>query len=324
MQASCIARAAACPSRSSRPGFSSLLVSRPGELVTREELRQLVWTNETFVEFDASLNAAHHQGPARPRRFRQRSPLHRDRPETRLPLSRGRAGASAGNWSGIGGQRRRLAGCGRCSSGRFAGYRSSTGAAGCGPSAQDRPAGRRGGHATFRVAAVTRTRETIGRADRAVADGAALRAARGGDAPEPGKRAGGGDRQAARSTAHTHRQAVAARRYRRSARTESRARRGRPAERGRHANRPAARDRAAYRVHRRRARPLGRCRRSARQRSDVAGITDRPAGRGGARRADERERARGARPSHDGEPRRVSMVPAGTNALRTADEARPA
>jgi DNA-binding winged helix-turn-helix (wHTH) protein/tetratricopeptide (TPR) repeat protein len=36
----------------------SLLVSRPGDLVTREELRQLVWTSETFVEFDASLNAA--------------------------------------------------------------------------------------------------------------------------------------------------------------------------------------------------------------------------------------------------------------------------
>jgi DNA-binding winged helix-turn-helix (wHTH) protein/tetratricopeptide (TPR) repeat protein len=35
-----------------------LLVSRPGELITREELRQLVWANETFVEFDASLNAA--------------------------------------------------------------------------------------------------------------------------------------------------------------------------------------------------------------------------------------------------------------------------
>jgi DNA-binding winged helix-turn-helix (wHTH) protein/tetratricopeptide (TPR) repeat protein len=35
-----------------------LLVSRPGDLVTREELRQLVWTNDTFVEFDASLNAA--------------------------------------------------------------------------------------------------------------------------------------------------------------------------------------------------------------------------------------------------------------------------
>jgi DNA-binding winged helix-turn-helix (wHTH) protein/tetratricopeptide (TPR) repeat protein len=35
-----------------------VLVSRPGELVTREELRHLVWTDDTFVEFDASLNAA--------------------------------------------------------------------------------------------------------------------------------------------------------------------------------------------------------------------------------------------------------------------------
>jgi DNA-binding winged helix-turn-helix (wHTH) protein/tetratricopeptide (TPR) repeat protein len=34
------------------------LVSRPGELVTREELRHLLWTDDTFVEFDASLNAA--------------------------------------------------------------------------------------------------------------------------------------------------------------------------------------------------------------------------------------------------------------------------
>lgn len=34
------------------------LVSRPGELVTREDLRQLVWMDGTFVEFDASLNAA--------------------------------------------------------------------------------------------------------------------------------------------------------------------------------------------------------------------------------------------------------------------------
>ena len=51
-------------------------------------------------------------------------------------------------------------------------------AAGRGPRAQDRPAGGSGRHAAFRVAAVTRTRETIGRAARAVADGAALRAAR--------------------------------------------------------------------------------------------------------------------------------------------------
>jgi DNA-binding winged helix-turn-helix (wHTH) protein/tetratricopeptide (TPR) repeat protein len=36
----------------------AVLVSRPGDVVTREELRQLVWTDDTFVEFDASLNAA--------------------------------------------------------------------------------------------------------------------------------------------------------------------------------------------------------------------------------------------------------------------------
>jgi DNA-binding winged helix-turn-helix (wHTH) protein/TolB-like protein len=35
-----------------------VLVSRPGELVTREELRHLVWSDDTFVEFDPSLNAA--------------------------------------------------------------------------------------------------------------------------------------------------------------------------------------------------------------------------------------------------------------------------
>jgi DNA-binding winged helix-turn-helix (wHTH) protein/tetratricopeptide (TPR) repeat protein len=36
----------------------ALLVSRPGQLVTREELRHRVWSDDTFVEFDASLNAA--------------------------------------------------------------------------------------------------------------------------------------------------------------------------------------------------------------------------------------------------------------------------
>ena len=35
-----------------------LLLSRPGELVTREELRGVLWTSETFVGFDAGLNGA--------------------------------------------------------------------------------------------------------------------------------------------------------------------------------------------------------------------------------------------------------------------------
>src|SRR5579863_514203 len=33
-----------------------LLLARPGEIVTREELRQKLWPSDTFVDFDHSLN----------------------------------------------------------------------------------------------------------------------------------------------------------------------------------------------------------------------------------------------------------------------------
>ena len=35
-----------------------LLIERPGELVTREELRARLWSHDTFVDFDHSLNSA--------------------------------------------------------------------------------------------------------------------------------------------------------------------------------------------------------------------------------------------------------------------------
>ena len=35
-----------------------LLVERPGEIVTREEFRQRLWPEDTFVEFDNSLGVA--------------------------------------------------------------------------------------------------------------------------------------------------------------------------------------------------------------------------------------------------------------------------
>ena len=35
-----------------------LLLTRPGEVVTREELRQKLWPADTFVDFDHSVNAA--------------------------------------------------------------------------------------------------------------------------------------------------------------------------------------------------------------------------------------------------------------------------
>jgi DNA-binding winged helix-turn-helix (wHTH) protein len=34
------------------------LLERPGEVVTREELRQQLWSDETFVDFDHGLNVA--------------------------------------------------------------------------------------------------------------------------------------------------------------------------------------------------------------------------------------------------------------------------
>ncbi len=36
----------------------SLLLQRPGEIVTREELQQSLWPADTFVDFDESLNKA--------------------------------------------------------------------------------------------------------------------------------------------------------------------------------------------------------------------------------------------------------------------------
>src|SRR5437764_1827316 len=36
----------------------AVLLERPGELVTREELKQRLWPSDTFVDFDHSLNTA--------------------------------------------------------------------------------------------------------------------------------------------------------------------------------------------------------------------------------------------------------------------------
>src|SRR5437870_12472723 len=36
----------------------AMLLEHPGELVTRDELRQKIWPEETFVAFDLALNTA--------------------------------------------------------------------------------------------------------------------------------------------------------------------------------------------------------------------------------------------------------------------------
>ncbi len=47
-----------------------MLLERPGEIVTREEIQQKLWPTDTFVEFDHSINAAI-QILRRPRRAKQ-------------------------------------------------------------------------------------------------------------------------------------------------------------------------------------------------------------------------------------------------------------
>ena len=44
-------------SGASRSRSSTLLLERPGDLVTRDELRQRLWPDGTFVDFDHGLNA---------------------------------------------------------------------------------------------------------------------------------------------------------------------------------------------------------------------------------------------------------------------------
>jgi len=36
----------------------AMLLERPGEIVTREEIRRKLWPDDTIVEFDHSINAA--------------------------------------------------------------------------------------------------------------------------------------------------------------------------------------------------------------------------------------------------------------------------
>ena len=66
----------------------ALLLERPGEVVTREEIRQKLWLADTFVEFDDGLNTAIKKLRYCTRRFRGQSPLHRDGSAPGIPVSR--------------------------------------------------------------------------------------------------------------------------------------------------------------------------------------------------------------------------------------------
>jgi DNA-binding winged helix-turn-helix (wHTH) protein len=94
----------------------AILLQHPGELVTREELRQKVWPEDTFVDFDHGLNTAitkirialgdSAENPrfveTMPRRgYRFIAPVdgHSDlKPDTALPVPK-RWGKFAANWA---------------------------------------------------------------------------------------------------------------------------------------------------------------------------------------------------------------------------------
>ena len=91
-RASCVGTAleSASPPTLSSPDPS---LERPGELITREELRAKLWPDEVYVDFEHSLNAA-------VKKLRQAlcdspeiPPLHRDLSKARIPIG----GQSGGN-----------------------------------------------------------------------------------------------------------------------------------------------------------------------------------------------------------------------------------
>ena len=53
------------------------LLSNPGEIVTREELRRAIWAEDTFIEFDTALNVAINK-IRQSLRDSASAPLHRD------------------------------------------------------------------------------------------------------------------------------------------------------------------------------------------------------------------------------------------------------
>ena len=47
------------------------LLDRPGEIITREDLRERLWKSDTFVDFDRRAEHRREEDPAGARRFRR-------------------------------------------------------------------------------------------------------------------------------------------------------------------------------------------------------------------------------------------------------------
>ena len=65
-----------------------LLLARPGDVVTREELRQQLWTSDTFVDFDLGLNSAVRKLREALDDSAEQPAIHRDTAAAGLPVHR--------------------------------------------------------------------------------------------------------------------------------------------------------------------------------------------------------------------------------------------
>ena len=81
----------------------AMLLARPGELVTREEIRSRLWPQDTFIDFDHGLNAAVRRLTRRSERQRRDTEIRRDITASRVQIHRSggeakyRRGRAAGN-----------------------------------------------------------------------------------------------------------------------------------------------------------------------------------------------------------------------------------
>ena len=88
------------------------LLMRPGELVTRDELRQLLWTSDTFVDVEVGLNSAVRKLREALDDSADQPAVRRDGAAPRVPLRRAghRANRRSGAGSGHGVRQARRAG----------------------------------------------------------------------------------------------------------------------------------------------------------------------------------------------------------------------
>ena len=70
----------------------SILLEKPGEVVSREEIRHRLWSSDTFVDFEHSLNSAHQEASHVAGRLSGKFTVHRDYPARWLSVRRSGGG----------------------------------------------------------------------------------------------------------------------------------------------------------------------------------------------------------------------------------------